>query len=195
MKKLNSLYKLNSLGFNTPIFIPIYKRSDLIKNIDQIKLLSPLSIRSDHPTKDGIVFPFFPDQSFENALIHIEEILDKGLIAIVQKSVNPKESSIAGKYLKYENYGIIEYFIGVGTIREEMEGLNNNLRYVECNDRKILNRFITPDIEPFITDINSQIIRDTWCLISPCCIEWAIYPYEIGMLNKKIIFWETYKLK
>lgn len=193
-KKLNSLIKLASRGFNTPDFEAIYNPDDLKKHEKQFMAWDTVSLRTDtrFEGEHKFMLPHYPNYSWEAALETTKEILKKDpqFIVIASKGINPERSLMAGKYhVGVNQLEFIEFYIGPGTIRQ-MENSEVEVQSISLNYVKSFPIDKVPlEVIPFTQTLQKMRLQGAR-FMKPYLLEFSIYPGKIGKKSERIIFWE-----
>lgn len=192
-KKLNSLIKLASRGFNTPVFEGIMDQDDVKKHEKQFMAWEKVSLRTDtrFAEKHKFLLPHHPNLTWEAALHIADDILKKDphLIVIASKGINPSRSLIAGKYNVGMNKEFIEFYIGPGTIRQ-MENSEVEMHSVSLDYTKSFPIDKVPlEVIPFSQTLQKMRFQAK-AFQPPFLLEFSIYPDKLGMKSERIIFWE-----
>jgi len=194
-KKLDSIRLLSDLGFNTPEFIVVHDEDSLYV-YEQMAVSWPrVSIRTDtknsnHPLVLGKL-PFFPNILAAEAMEKLKGLLSEGLLGIVQKAIDPKDSELGGKYMRVakDSTEFVEYFLGPGTIRQ-MESDEVRRHAVHWLHGKVDWETVPKGHGGYIY-IFQKVRRQATILRPPFCLEFSKYPYRIGRMKEQIIFWEV----
>lgn len=195
--KIDSLQKLISLRVNTPTF-EVLSNSKEVE--DFLKRSMPrrwdaYSIRTDNKKGRALYkkwgLPFYPNKFWGEVVTILNKellhLVDKELDIIMAEGINPKDSLLSGRYLKDYKENIIEYVLGPSTGRDIERGVPKqwapNSNTIEPPLRKQLIR---------VVDYVKYSFSHTFGL--PFVVEFSIYPYPIGELRDKLIFWEVIEI-
>jgi hypothetical protein len=180
-KKLTSLWHLQSCGLNVPKYWPI--RSEREAARFNFNRCVKWGLRGDSPYHENRL-PFKTTLAPEEARLETATILREHphLIVLAQEYIDFDDQLLAGKYLKEKGHTVIECFTGNRSIRRAIEDGTNLIRFTSLSDYPYT-------LQPFKGLIRRGLI-DKFSDWLSCCVEWSIYPYEIGILRQRIIYWE-----
>lgn len=105
---------------------------------------------------------------------------------LMNQAINLKDALITGKiaWINSENFHV-DYFYGPGTPRYMDEDRQVALHTVTGN----LKQQTRPDVDERILEVVEKT-KTAIAHFRPIIFEFQIYPYEIGVLKQKTIFWE-----
>ena len=191
-KKIDSLMRLAGLGFNVPEFELLEARSDIPKQL--FERWEKVSIRTDiRESNTKFLLPFFPNISPDEAVEKCEQLLEKNLIVIASKGINPEDSRVAGKFMIAPHIEGIEYYIGPGTIRQmEVDGVQR--QWFETGPDFMRPYPVLGDwpmaLNKYYGTLTTMISKVKTLLPDNVTVEFSIYPYRIGRRREHIIYWE-----
>jgi hypothetical protein len=196
-KKTESLLKLKALRVNIPVF-EVLTNSEEVRNF--LKQSMPrrwdaYSIRTDN--KKGQIpykkwgLPFFPNKNWgevrdilNKELLHL---VDRELDIIMAEGIDPKDSLISGRYLKdLEGEDVVDYITGSSTGRD--------IEKRTPKEWKPTSSEVPPEQMQFSRIVNYVKYSFSHAFEAPFVVEFSIYPYPIGRLKDKLIFWEVIEI-
>ena len=189
--KTESMLKLMELGVNTPVFEVLSSSQAVMEFIEKGAKWDKFSIRTDN--KKGLALykkwglPFFPNRTWGETVDVLEgellQLVDKNLDIIVAEGINPEDSLVSGRYLRDFKGDIVDYVLGPSTGRDVEAGVPK-----QWNPSYSAN----PPL-PEITKVADYAKSPSFLRVFrvPFVLEFSIYPYPIGKLRDKLIFWEV----
>lgn len=186
LNKWEKMERLKRMGLNSPDAILLTSPEDLIPE----GWLSPgkLSIRSFTPKEYSWNDPFFPNIDSSEVLEKVAGLLRTNHHVILQRGVNPKDTVCCGTVeIHEEGYPIkrhyhFEVLNGPGTVRDVMR---NN-----AADQHVV--LVAGDSQ--YTCLNAVIAKLRTRGSDQEMFEFSVYPYGVGRLDEKVIFWEVHDL-
>ena len=198
---MDSIRKLMSLGINTPDVMVLACREDVYSFIkSEFNNWEKVSIRTDNKRGKAVYekwgLPFYPNRSQEKAL----KILGKELLSLVDdkidilvaKGINPEESLLSGKYMRGD-VEVVEYIIGPSTVRDVDEKIPPSWNVYGETMPHDLSRLQLPINLPY--SLFHTVEQTDRGFRTPYILEFSVYPYGVGKLNKPLIFWEVIEEK
>ena len=201
--KGDSILKLMSLGLNTPDMLVLRSKGDVssffrhgLLHLFHMEGWKKISIRTDNKkgqeTYKKWGLPFYPDKTMgETRKIISEELLDlveDKIDILISKGINPQDSILSGKYLKDVGGDFLDYVLGPSTGRD-----------IDRDIPKTWN--VSLEVKP--TDLPPREVVELLATVlglrqnfqTPFVVEFSVYPYPIGKLNRTLIFWEVIEKK
>jgi len=199
--KIGSILKLMSLNLNTPDIIVLSSREE-IYNIMKFKFngWERVSIRTDNKEGKEVYkkwdLPFFPNKLPGEASrilgIELLPLIDEKIDIIVAKGINPGDALMSGKYMRGDAE-VVEYIIGPSTVRDVDKGIPNSWDfYGERMPHDLLHLQLPISFQYSLFHAIEQTDRG---FRSPYILEFSVYPYGVGKLDKPLIFWEVIEEK
>jgi len=191
-----------SLNINTPDIHVLPSREAIYGFIkSNYRGWETISIRADVKESKKVHYvswglPFYPNRTQEEAL----KILGKELLPlvneqidiIVAKGINPKEALMAGKYMRGD-VEVLEYIIGPSTVRDIDKGVPPSWNiYGERMPHDLIHLQLPISLHYSLFYTVEQTDRG---FRAPYILEFSVYPYGVGKLNKPLIFWEVIEEK
>jgi len=204
--KMDSILKLASLKLNTPDLMILSSREDVYSFIEsKYRGWNKVSIRTDNKVGKAVYkkwgLPFYPNRTPKEA----QKILGKQLLSlvdeeidiIVSQGINPKNALLCGKYRKsYQEGDIMEYVLGPCTVRDVDKGIPKRWDISDMVMPTELSAILTRDL---VTNVGSLPYIIRWAVARkfrvPFIVEFSVYPYGVGKLNRPLIFWEVIEEK
>lgn len=201
--KTDSILKLMSLGLNTPDMLILRSREDVnsflrhgLLHLYHMEGWEKISIRTDNKkgqeTYKKWGLPFFPNKTVEE----VRKIITKELLnlvnvkidILVSKGIDPQDSIMSGKYLRSFEGDFLDYVLGSSTGRDIDKGIPRTWN-------------VSTDVMP--ADLPQREIIELLATVlglrrnfqTPFVVEFSVYPYPIGKLDRKLIFWEVIEKK
>ena len=197
--KIGSMLKLMSLNINTPDIHVLPSREAVYGFIkSNYREWKRISIRAD--VKEGKKttwnLPFYPNRTREEALkILGKELLpqvDDKIDIIVAEGINPGDALMAGKYMRGDTE-VLEYIIGPSTVRDIDKGVPNRWEvYGGRMPHDLLHLQLPINLHYSLFYTVEQADRG---FRAPYILEFSVYPYGVGKLDKPLIFWEVIEEK
>jgi hypothetical protein len=180
-KKVSSLLQLQSYGLNVPKYWLI-RSSNEIDNFP-VSRCRIWGVRCDSPNQENRL-PFYAPVGADELREIAHKILTDYpyLIIIAQEYIDFNDQLLAGKYYKNKGDHCMECFTGNRSIRQAIEDGTDLIRFSSMAD-------FPWSLQPFKSLIRRGLIErfSDW---PQCCVEWSIYPYPVGVLKQRIIYWE-----
>lgn len=199
--KVDSIWKLGSLGLNTPDIRVLRSKEDVYNFIkSNYEGWKKISIRSDNKEGKKIYkkwdLPFLPNRFQQEALKILGKdllpLVDEKIDIIVADGINPDHALMVGKYLRGDKE-IMEYVIGPSTVRDIDKGVPKSWEiYGERMPSDLSCLQLPTNLQYCLFHAVEQVDRG---FRSPYILEFSVYPYGVGKLNKPLIFWEVIEEK
>ena len=200
--KIESLQKLINLGVNTPNFEILTTGEEVmefIKRGEKTRRLDAFSIRTDNKKGQALYkkwgLPFFPNKPWGEIVDILNKellpLIDEKIDIIVAEGINPKDSLISGRYLRNPKEGdILDYIRGPSTGRDVDRGSPES--WIPTSSYK---KELPLHIQGQFMRV-SNYARNSFprAFKTSFVIEFSVYPYPIGRLKDKLIFWEVIKI-
>ena len=198
-RKLDSLRRLNELGFNVPEFETVNNQKGLLVLGDVLNKWEKISVRmdvKDSRAKNVILMPFKANMDQKEALDFIKNNLRPDMIAIIAKGIDPDDCVAKGRFMRTENcHNILECTLGPGTVRDMEKITIRDPNYFRVEERIYIPHFPK---EVKLTEgykiTLRKMMKDCITKIGLGIVEWSLYPYPIGILNHHLICWEIIPL-
>lgn len=193
MKKLDSIYRLDSLGLNVPEILHYHPLTPTPE--DELKLKHVLaqeqrqghriSVRTEKP--DEFKSPFCPNSDIPTARKFIDGVLGKGYEILICRGL-PTNSLIRGNCVPSSKSNYFEYLTGPGTVRDIDESGRTpktiDLRWGQYPEG------VSQPVSSGLQLINSRLFPQRFELGNEV-VEFTVFSKPVGILQNKEIFWEV----
>lgn len=175
MGKLDSLFKLHNLGLNTPKLLAVVENSSRLPS----NLSERVSVRTEKP---GASFkePHFPNVLYSEVKKDLHKLLRSGYSIYIFEAINPRECVRKGTVMQHPEGTsfVFEWKDGPGTVRD--------LEKLVPETREYPGGIGVPE------DLRQPLsaIRTLGTSGLGMILEWSIYPYPVGRLQWRDIYWE-----
>ena len=195
-RKLDSLRRLSSLGFNAPEHhIMSHALTYSLDSCPWKKISVRMDIE-DSRAKNVILMPFKANMDRKEALEFIKENIRPDLIAIIAKGIDPADCIVKGRFMRTEDcHNILECTLGPGTVRDMEKVAIKDPNYFRIEERIYIPHF--PKEVELYNDykvILRKMMKDCITKVGLGIVEWSIYPYPVGILDYPLICWEIIPL-
>lgn len=198
--KGDSILKLMSLGVNTSDMLVLRSRGDVssfleygVLHLYHMEGWEKISIRTDN--KLGQVtykkwgLPFYPNRTIEETreilTNELLDLVDVKIDILVSKGIDPQDSILSGKYLRSMEEDFLDYVLGPSTGRD----IDKKIPKTWEASSGVMPTDLPVDKMKELLDIVLGVLHRNFQV--PFVVEFSVYPYPIGMLNKNLIFWEV----
>ena len=198
--KGDSILKLMSLGLNTPDMLILRSTKEVnrfikygILDLFYMEGWERFSIRTDNKKGRALYkkwgLPFHPNKTVgETRDILRRELLhpaDDKMDILVSKAIDPKNSVLSGKYLRSLEEDFLDYVLGSSTGRDIDKGIPKTWNV----SSEVMPMDLPPEeIRELLQAIQGVVFKN---FQTPFVVEFSVYPYPIGKLNRNLIFWEV----
>jgi len=198
---MDSILKLMSLNLNTPDIRVLRSREDIYEFIkSNYAGWKKISIRTDNKKgKEAYKkwdLPFFPNRPREVAHFRLRKdllpLVDNKIDIIVAEGINPEDALMAGKYMRGD-VEVVEYVIGPSTVRDVDKGVPSSWNVYGETMPHDLSRLQVPINLPY--SLFHTVEQADRGFRTPYILEFSVYPYGVGKLDKPLIFWEVIEEK
>jgi hypothetical protein len=184
MGKLESLKQLGNLGLNTPeLLLEIRQFQDERHEVWKefySRVSGRISVRTE---RDGEVkCPHHPNMILRTAADVVPKLIREGYRILVFRGIDPQDAAFRGNYgIPPEGKPVIEWMSGPGTVRDL-----ESIKHHSSTDKHSLPAFVKDGIYwPLYMRAKGGHFGDRGAII-----EWSLYPYNVGQLMQKAIYWE-----
>ena len=180
MRKSESIFHLQSLGLNTlDCFITRDFRQ--AKAYLENHLDDKMSIRTER--RDEFLCPFYYGQPGRNLITIAKERTDEGYLLLIYHYLDWRDSIAYGSIgLPKDGTTIVEFVDEPGLVRDLY------------SHQKRISLILRPGLAMVPNNLwLNTIIREVQeCCYSEssCVVEWSLYKYPVGILQKPVIYWE-----
>ena len=199
--KMDSIRKLMSLNLNTPDIRVLRSREDVYNFVkSNYEGWEKVSIRADNKEGKEVYkkwdLPFYPNRSS----VEVKHILGMELLPLVSekidiimaKGINPGDALMAGKYMRGD-VEVLEYIIGPCTVRDVDQTIPRKWNvYGERMPQDLSCLQLPVNLNYSLFHAVEQTDRG---FRAPYILEFSVYPYGVGKLDKPLIFWEVIEEK
>jgi hypothetical protein len=191
-EKIASLRRLRDMGLNIVDFVVINNTNQLQECGQLFESWGTVGIRSDAPTKTACL-PCAFDQTPRDAMTFIGNVLadSRSLVAIAIRAIPLSDALLQGKYYKSASEEIIECFTGPGDIRNRIEdGVDLECLHPVTGRHVLYPEMVANYLRPYLPFLNRCLLERFRYFPVPFCVEWSLYPYEVGTNKERFVYWE-----
>lgn len=181
MKKSDSLYYMQSLGFNT-LDCFITKEFLQAKAYLENHLEDKMSIRTERG--DEFQCPFYYAVKGEDLIPIAKKHIDEGYKLLIYPYLDYKDSLAYGTIaILRDGSTLIEWVNGSGLVRD-----------LDTNPEKIT-AVLPPGLtrlsaNKMINEIIVEVRELLYHEVDPLIVEWSLYKYPVGILQHNVVYWE-----
>lgn len=180
MKKSDGIYLMQSLGLNTLDCLITKKKDDAFAYLHKNHNIR-ISLRTERGEEFGC--PFYYGKIGGGLVDLANQHIEEGYTLLLYPYLDYKDSIAYGTVgLPPDGSTIIEFVEGPGLVRE----LDTNPTRISITVPPGL--ALIPN-RPLISEVVKEV-KELCYNEQACIVEWSIYKYSVGILQKPVIYWE-----